>query len=1496
MSEISLTGRFFESLRGKNRKRTNELSLKKRRALLLECLERREVFAAFTVGDLAVIRANEVDSNAPMSIIEVSSTAGGQTGDADQRIDIGSDFRISGSASSTGYLALTNDGSRLAFANPITTNTTANVNTITTRGVGTVDGNGIFAVAAAYTGATNNQARGATSLDNTAFFIADQGGIHTNGSTAPSPTANVRGVKSFGGSVYVAQASSTAGTNIISTVSAPSGGALTPMPGLTNNSGMQDFYLIQSGSSGSTFDVLYTVFATSNTAGTISKFSLVSGSWVANGTFTTTFGGFGLAAQDNGTSPGATLFVTSGLGALVANNVLRLVDSTGYNETLTLGTSTTLYTAPAGTIVKGISLAPSGGTPAPEVNVRGNSVSIVDGDVTPDVADFTSFPATVIASTSSRSFTIENTGSATLTLSSFSSSNSAFTIAAGAPTSVAPGASATFVVNFTPSSAGTFTSTISFVNDDSDESPYNFDVSGSATATLEPEVNVLGGTISIADGDVTPDVADLTAFPTTVVGQTSTRTYTIQNTGTSNLTLGAFSSTNPLFTIPSPPTAPIVPGGSTTFSVVFAPTAVGAATASIAFVNNDNNENDNNENPYNFDVSGNAITVPSVKINELRISSTPNTLDDLSNNFVELFAAPNTPLTGLTLLVVSSQFAPGQVDFAVDLSGATTDANGFLLIADDGTTAVTESGDVILANFDMFGSPATFFVVSGYTGTLPLDLDTDNVGGLNTILPWTAIVDSVSIDLSAGTSQNYSPTVVLSADGFAPAGVRRLVDGTGSFGILAFADTSLDTPGATNAQIPAVTIVQSGNATIVTEGGATDTLAISLSAAPTSDVTVNFTVNNGQATLSTGSLTFTPTGGANPWNVAQSITVTALDDLVNEGAHSSIISVTTTSTDAAFNNLTVTPVNVSIVDNDGVVLSQLLINEIFINPPDPAGDTGHEYLEFRGTPGATIPGDYYLVSIEGDGGTGTVDQIFTLGGMTIGSNGYLVLRQAGNLYTVDPNSSVVTATGTGWGTTFSNLVNDLENGSNTFMLIRSATAPVPSADVDATGDGVLDGDATSWTIVDSIGIMDGGLTDTAYATINFSATGAGVSGGTIFNLTTFDTVGLDGFTPDYLARLGNTTGQTAADWVASDALGTAPSFTISAVEVTPTGTSGALNHIGATNVFVTPQPAATIANRRVFYNNAPGTNFSSAGAADNAIASDKSALLPGGASTFDNYTNYVRGLNGLIVDINNLPSTTTNSQMLDNLQFASWNGIDVAGFAALPALAIPTAEILPTAGVGGSSRVKITFPDNSLQNTWLRVTVSANTSTGLTANDVFYFGNVIGELNFGNTASRLRVNVADTGLILANQSPGNNSVLINNIYDLNRDGRVNVVDTSFLLANQQPSGIVAPLTVPPPPPVAPMMAASSQSLAAPLPVVPSNDVRTISVNESSRGVEPRKTSSSPLSNRPLVVPNNGSGASSATSVANVNAQASSDTDAAKIESLDKFFASLADTL
>jgi len=126
---------------------------------------------------------------------------------------------------------------------------------------------------------------------------------------------------------------------------------------------------------------------------------------------------------------------------------------------------------------------------APEINLIGNAVSIVDGDTTPSASDNTDFDKTGLTSGMVvRTFTIQNTGSGFLTISgtplvAVSGAHAAdFTITLFPSASVAAGASTTFEVKFDPSAAGTRTATLTIVNSDVNESPYDFAIMGTGVA------------------------------------------------------------------------------------------------------------------------------------------------------------------------------------------------------------------------------------------------------------------------------------------------------------------------------------------------------------------------------------------------------------------------------------------------------------------------------------------------------------------------------------------------------------------------------------------------------------------------------------------------------------------------------------------------------------------------------------------------------------------------------------------------------------------------------------------------------------------------------------------------------------------------------------------------------------------------------------------------------------------------------------------------------
>ncbi len=133
------------------------------------------------------------------------------------------------------------------------------------------------------------------------------------------------------------------------------------------------------------------------------------------------------------------------------------------------------------------------------------------------------------------------------------------------------------------------------------------------TYTANPEVNVQGNAVNIADGNITTSAGNNTNFGTVGIGFPQTKNFVIQNTGTGTLVVSSsfFNGTNANeFTLVSPPSYPwnIAPGGSQTITVQFAPAVAGLRTATINI-----NNNDFSENVYDFVIDGNAVITTGIE-------------------------------------------------------------------------------------------------------------------------------------------------------------------------------------------------------------------------------------------------------------------------------------------------------------------------------------------------------------------------------------------------------------------------------------------------------------------------------------------------------------------------------------------------------------------------------------------------------------------------------------------------------------------------------------------------------------------------------------------------------------------------------------------------------------------------------------------------------------------------------------------------------------------
>jgi len=137
---------------------------------------------------------------------------------------------------------------------------------------------------------------------------------------------------------------------------------------------------------------------------------------------------------------------------------------------------------------------------SPEITVLGNGVSIADGDTTPATADHTDFGSVSEGWPGiSRTFTVRNDGTGTLTLGTVGVPTG-FTLTEALSPTLAPGASDTLTVRLDTTTPGTKSGEISFTNNDSDENPFNFQITGTVVG---PTTNLAVGRPAVASTSYT---------------------------------------------------------------------------------------------------------------------------------------------------------------------------------------------------------------------------------------------------------------------------------------------------------------------------------------------------------------------------------------------------------------------------------------------------------------------------------------------------------------------------------------------------------------------------------------------------------------------------------------------------------------------------------------------------------------------------------------------------------------------------------------------------------------------------------------------------------------------------------------------------------------------------------------------------------------------------------------------------------------------------------
>ena len=326
------------------------------------------------------------------------------------------------------------------------------------------------------------------------------------------------------------------------------------------------------------------------------------------------------------------------------------------------------------------------------------------------------------------------------------------------------------ILSFTHSyDTGAKSATITIANSDTDEASYTFSVIGYGASSASPEINVIQGTTNLASGSGVHDFGSVNTS-----GSSGTSTFTIQNLGSSNLTVSNITSSDGQFVLSALPGLPatIAAGSSATFDLTFNPAAapggMGIKSSTITITNDDSTVTETsytftaqgtgvaptisvtpNPNPYIFvntttlqtsspvsfiiENTGNkALTVNSINLIGVNatdyaqsIPTVPFSIDPLSNRTITMSFTPSAIGARNATIRINNDSGNVVNDYDVNItgSGVAPDIN-VVGVADGGTQAVIDS---------TIGTPSApyTFTIQNTSTTKPLTINNISLSGTN---------------------------------------------------------------------------------------------------------------------------------------------------------------------------------------------------------------------------------------------------------------------------------------------------------------------------------------------------------------------------------------------------------------------------------------------------------------------------------------------------------------------------------------------------------------------------------------------------------------------------------------------------------------------------------------------------------------------------------------------------------------------------------------------
>ncbi|MEI6674471.1 MAG: choice-of-anchor D domain-containing protein [Verrucomicrobiota bacterium] len=273
-------------------------------------------------------------------------------------------------------------------------------------------------------------------------------------------------------------------------------------------------------------------------------------------------------------------------------------------------------------------------------------------------------------------FTVKNLGTADLTglaVTKAGTNPGDFTVGALGATTLAPGASTSFIVNFSPAATGTRSAAIDITSSDADENPFDINLTGTGVAVPEIVVQQPANS-SLVYGSASIDLGSVN-----VGSPSSACVFTVKNLGTADLTGLAVTKSGANaadFTLGALGSPTLAPNASTSFTVTFTPGAAGSRVAAIAIASNDGDKS-----PFAIALAGTGVAVAApeivvVKPDATNFPATGATFDLGSINFESTsdactFTVKNLGTADLTGLAVTKG-GDNAGDFTLGSLGTTT--------------------------------------------------------------------------------------------------------------------------------------------------------------------------------------------------------------------------------------------------------------------------------------------------------------------------------------------------------------------------------------------------------------------------------------------------------------------------------------------------------------------------------------------------------------------------------------------------------------------------------------------------------------------------------------------------------------------------------------------------------------------------------------------------------------------------------------------------------